>query len=242
MSNLPEALEIIREERTALNKQRNQLSNQMYEETKVIEAKYEFRLNAFKSNIEHLDDLVRSVGEEIADTELSEDWDEAATRGEINEFYFMSMLKMMKLVDLYSEVDIKIKQTLKNGINIWTIIEKSRGGWKFYLAYSGNELIGTSYRATASHAGDETFPYSFIGQLDTALTRLEENPHNSHKWTVNITFMEWVRKIKKLKSGGFPAIKMDKGALEAINKGLSGDWSDYPGKDLDITEFLPENN
>jgi len=231
MSNLLEVIELIREEREVLSKQNQKLSDQMYEEKKLISDKYEARLLAFKSDIEHIDDQVRSVGEEMKDAEISADWNEAATRGEINEFYFMSMLKMMGHADLYSELDIKLKQKLPNGLDIWTIIESGRSGWKFYLAFSGTELVGTSHRDTARHAGDETFPYSFIGQLEDALTRMEKNEFNNREWSVNITFMEWMRELKKLKKGDLPVIQMSEETLKSIKKGLSGEWYGHPDED-----------
>ena len=230
MENLTIKLESVQAQREVTDTEYGKVCSKMYAEKQLIEDKYDKEIKGFESQLRDFDAEILTLAKQVKQEGIDEAWNDASSRPEISEFYLMAMLE--KLV-IRPDVDIKLKQTLSNGLDIWTIIYDGYGTpWKFYMAFTGTELVGTSFRETSQHAGDTTIPYSFIGQFEKPLTKIEENPYGPDR-EPNSTFLDWVRELKKLDQEDLPALPMNEGTLEEIRIGVNGKWSYYGWPDED---------
>lgn len=227
MKKLQEKLEQSQKLRAETEQKIQILNEKKYAEIKIIEDKYKDELNELDLSFEALNVEFREIYEEERQINVSNEWNEAKVQNEINEFYLMSMLKKIN-VDIYWIEEIKHKQTLFNGLSIWMIIDTGpTSAYKLYLAFDKSGLVGTSYRLTSKHAGDETTAFSFIGQFDKPLKTEVKNPYNESFYYSNTTFQGWIRELKKLKEADFSPLPMNGDTLEEIRAGLQDYWSEY---------------
>lgn len=216
VTEIEKVIEVAKVVQSSAASELEDVKSQFRVEIEAINKKYAPEIDPLQSKLDKVQDDISSLHRELMQTIIDRDWADAKSRGEINEFYLMSMMKKEK-IDTY-DVDIKHKQMLKNGIDIWMIVGGGYSDYKFYMAFVKDELIGTSFRFTAKHAGDDTTPFSFIGELSTIL-KVKKDSYGFLR-SVNANFQEWVRELKTLKEDNFILMPMTDEILERINKNM----------------------
>ena len=222
-------LEALEASKKIVDDKNDALNTKMHAELKVIRDKYKEELGGYETEIKDFQGKISVTTKEKNALVIEENWQEALSRGEINEFYLMSMIKRCE-IDSYGK-DIKHKQTLKNNIEVWMIIDDTSNAYKFYLAFYKGALVGTSFRYTAAHAGDDTYPYSFIGQFDDYI----KNPEPK-SWFDNASFTFWMRELKKLDLDEATLLPMNADTLDIIKEGVKDKWNYYGWKRNDKKE------
>jgi len=221
-------IESLKEKRELVDKEYQELCKERYVEIKVIEDKYEIGMSEFNEKLGAYKTKIHDANMEMHELARQEEWAEAVNRGVLNEFYFAAMLKRCKKsanVD-----DIKIKQTLKNGIDVWMIINDDYNPYKIYLAFYKGTLVGTSYRETSKHAGDPTTPFSFIGQFEEPL-QMKKVFTAGEVYYENATFTAWIKELKKIDVDCATLLQMNDDTLDEISDGMNKWWSEYSWED-----------
>lgn len=226
LKKLNEHLESTKELREQKNAEYTKVCNDEHKELEVIRQKYKSGIDTLKTIVDDFDNDIRDTENKIREEEIDQVWLEAQSKNELSEFYFLSMMNKCGL-DTYGSIDIKHKKTLKNGIDIWMIIDDNYRAYKLYLAFSGQELVGTSYRETPKHAGDATLPFSFIGDFKQVLTGLKTRRGYINEREMNLTFQEWAKELKKIDVDTFDAVPMNDATLKEIKEGVKKYWCPF---------------
>lgn len=195
-------------------------------EIKIIEDKYEKEITNFQTELDGYKKEINDAQNEKRQLIIDEEWQEALSRGVINEFYLMSMATKAGL-DRYWIEEVTQKKTLPNGIETWMIFSNGTSPFKFYLAFYEGALVGVSFRQHAQHAGDPTLPYSFIGQFDEPLQAKKYNEIRKKDYYVNATFTEWTKELKSLNLDEANLLPMNAETLEEIKLGTRDYWYEW---------------
>lgn len=225
-NDLFKELEAIEKNRDSHKKDYDSLKEKRYAEIKVIEDKYEPEMTQFNEKLFQLNEKIESIRKRANELVVEEEWQEAYSRGEINEFYIQALLNVMGIG--MNEKDIKFKQTTKNNIDVWMVDSDAYySKFKLYLAFYGDKLVGTSYRDTPAHAGDSTEPFSFIGQFDDPLTVGKYNEVREKTYYEKATFQQWMRKLKEINPDEIDLMSMNKETIEELKDGVNEYWDYY---------------
>lgn len=223
-------LETAKRLRDIATKKHEALNNKMFRELQVIRDLHEPSIKPVKEALVTFEDEIRDLNKTLKTALINENWQEARGRGEINEFYVMSLMLFIDADDYWLK-EVKHKQTLANGIDIWMIEHDGTQPYKFYTAFHKGQLVGTSYRHTARHAGDDTEPYSFIGQFDDLLTYEKLYKYSDEPVIMHATFQMWVRELKKIKADNIETIEMTDETVHEIECGVNDYWYYYGWND-----------
>lgn len=217
-------LESVKAIKDAVDFRYTELKEKRHADIQVIEDKYKKEMEEFNTKIFEYNEKISELEQQARILLVEEEWQEATSRGVINEFYINTMLKKCQL---RSGVIIKQKKLLSNGIVVWMIHENDFSEYKLYLAFYEGKLVGTSYRDVARHAGDETHPYSFIGQFDKPLLSKKKYAHSEKEYEVNATFTVWMKELDRLDVEEITLIPMNQNTLDEIRKGVNNYWDYY---------------
>lgn len=209
----------------------NLVQKEMYDEIESIKAKHKKDIDSFSGKIDSLNEKITKGNSEIIKLKIEQNWIEALNRGEINEFYLKSMLEKCG-VNFYHIMEMKHKQKLKNNVDVWMIVvEKYPNDYKLYLAFYGTELVGTSYRKIPKHTGDETWPFSFIGNFNDLIMMPAGYKSGDHEMMKNATFQQWLRDLKVIEEGDLALIPINDDTLSEITNGINEYWGIYSWDD-----------
>lgn len=224
-------LEQLNSKLTEVSEKLNSLNSAMYAEITIIRNKYQQELDSLTAQEKELSADIKNEKDAVKNNKINQAWEEAQAKNEINEFYLASMLEKLGIERCHL-LGFTKKKSLKNGINIWLVSSRAdyANEYKLYLAFKGAELVGTSYRDIAKHAGDATTPFSFIGQFDELLMAKKTSENYPEGWSVNATFTEWSKKLGELKEDEIPVMVMTEETLTELKDGINNYWSEYGWK------------
>jgi hypothetical protein len=218
----------------------DKLYNEREAELQVIRDKYEEEMSGYKSDIDTLKSEINNAQNQKRSAVVEEDWQEAAGRGVVNEFYINTLLKKCK-VSTMGINNITQKKPLPNDIDVW-MVQNEYDDYKLYLAFYEGVMIGVSYRRIPAHAGDPTVPFSFIGQFEEPLQTKKTYQRTGEDYLVNSTYTEWTKQLKSLdlKDADLEEdyILIDEDTMVTIKEGVSEDWDEYgwPRKQKKLAE------
>lgn len=220
-------------DRDEAQKELDKVNDKIWEEKNAIDEKYKAERDAASSKLSQVKEKIDEMQKDIRRMVIEEDWDEAVQKEIVDEFYLKAFLTKCGLdfhistSGIGSSDSMSAKKPLKNGIRVWLINRDFLNHDKLYLAFHGTNLVGLSYRITARHAGDDTEPYSFIGDLDKLLTVVKKKKN----WTVekefNSTFTDWMKELEKIDENNMPVIPTNSNTFEHIRMGVKDYWEYY---------------
>ena len=114
-------------------------------------------------------------------------------------------------------VEISEKKKLPNGIQVFRIFDESN--YTEWFAFYGLKCVGFSYRRAGQHAGDSTYPYSYIGNI-----KKELKVKGKYGNPINATFTEWKKSIEQKDPTKLKEIDLENEETQSIvikHKGLS---------------------
>ena len=228
-------------------KEMDAVNKKVWDEKKAIDAKYKNEVTSASHALNSVKEKITALEYEIQQMVKKEEWEEACQKEHVDEFFLKSLLNMCGLSftpqhsDTFDGDTMARKKPLDNGIHVWLIDREWLNHDKLYLAFKGTELVGLSFRIKSQHAGDDTDPFSFIGDLNKLLTVRKKKSHYKDEHDFNATFTEWLRELKKLKADDIPTIPLSQETFSHINKGVK-DWWEYYGWQRRVKELKEEAN
>ena len=184
---------------------------------KEIQKPYDIKFRDSKNEITKLEEHISKCEEEIREIELKEKIEDSKKLGKYNPESFESFIKLNKLISNSSYLEIKEKKELPNGIQIFKVEDSYN--WDKWFAFLKFKCVGFSFRRKGQHRGDETIPFSYIGEIDDKKEiRLEKE---NKKWGTtemkNATFTDWKKKLEKLDPNKIKEINLkDKEVMKIV--------------------------
>jgi hypothetical protein len=130
-----------------------------------------------------------------------------------------SFIAWCRLCDVECERAL-FKKPLANGIQVIKA-QKDYADYDFWFAFRGTDLLGFSVRRRGEHRGDETTPYSYIGQTKKALEIKKKNRWGEIR-PQYATFTEWMVELGTIKDTSKMAVLEP--SKEMFNTSGKGWW------------------
>lgn len=148
----------------------------------------------------------------------------ALEKDKMDEMDYISLLEYNDIHTGESE-DTQLKTPLKNGI---VILKTGDYDYTRWYAFDGTRLIGLCHRRKGRHPGDETIPFSFIGNLTQVRKQEVINQYRiGGKYHKQDGYREWKKDLENMTPADIKTIPFTEDVVKGINR------KDFNGQDWD---------